>query len=193
KMIVKLQIWDITGIERYYSLDQKVMKDSLGIVLCFDLTKRKDLLAIECRFYDYSRQFTSSRCVYLLVGMKSDLNHLREVTREEAEAVANSLNMSYIETSPLTAENVDNVFTTIEERLFLLQRMPNCRKIITGNHVFNRPNFNGVTAVMVETNPDRCLLRLSSNEAHDIEKSAENCCLFLYLLVDDNYIQYQNR
>lgn len=45
----------------------------------------------------------------ILVGNKSDLDHKRQISREEAERKAQSWNCPYLETSARTRDNVDRV------------------------------------------------------------------------------------
>ena len=48
--------------------------------------------------------------VMMLVGNKSDLEHLRQVTTSEAAELAETLGMSYCETSATQYDNVDAMF-----------------------------------------------------------------------------------
>ncbi len=56
---------------------------------------------------------SDSSVVVMLVGNKSDLAHVREVTVEEGTALAEQHNMSFIETSALESVNVINAFQTV--------------------------------------------------------------------------------
>lgn len=49
----------------------------------------------------------------ILVGNKSDLEHMREIQREEAEARAEEWGIPYLETSAKTKENVDDVSAAV--------------------------------------------------------------------------------
>jgi Ras-related protein Rab-11A len=56
---------------------------------------------------------SDSSVVVMLVGNKSDLAHVREVTVEEGTALAEQHSMSFIETSALESVNVINAFQTV--------------------------------------------------------------------------------
>jgi Ras-related protein Rab-11A len=56
---------------------------------------------------------SDSSVVVMLVGTKSDLAHIREVTVEEATALAEKQGMSFMETSALEAVNVIDAFQTV--------------------------------------------------------------------------------
>jgi Ras-related protein Rab-11A len=66
---------------------------------------------------------TSSDLPIVLVGNKSDLVNERKVSREEATALAEKLNLSYMETSALNASNVEQAFTLLVTSIYH-KRMP---------------------------------------------------------------------
>ncbi|CAF4529563.1 unnamed protein product, partial [Rotaria magnacalcarata] len=49
----------------------------------------------------------------VLVGNKSDLTDQRKVSRQQATALAEQLNLSYMETSALNATNVEQAFALL--------------------------------------------------------------------------------
>ena len=49
----------------------------------------------------------------MLAGNKSDLNHLRSVSAEDAQMLAEKECLSFLETSALEASNVEKAFQTI--------------------------------------------------------------------------------
>ena len=54
----------------------------------------------------------------MLVGNKSDLRHLREVTTEEAKAFSEKHGLSFIETSALDSSNVELAFQNIITEIY---------------------------------------------------------------------------
>jgi len=61
---------------------------------------------------------TPSDLPIVLVGNKSDLADQRKVTREEATALAEKLNLSYMETSALNAFNVEQAFVLLVTSIY---------------------------------------------------------------------------
>lgn len=55
----------------------------------------------------------SKETVIILVGNKSDLNHLRQVTTDEAKSFAAEYGIAFYETSALDSRNVEAAFETI--------------------------------------------------------------------------------
>lgn len=67
-----------------------------------------------CWFYVLAAAVHSdANVVVMLVGNKSDLAHIREVTAEEATALAEKNTMYFMETSALEAVNVVEAFQTV--------------------------------------------------------------------------------
>lgn len=56
--------------------------------------------------------------VVMLVGNKCDLDHIREVSQEEATSLAQRENLSFIETSAMDATNVTNAFQTVVKEIY---------------------------------------------------------------------------
>ncbi|KAL2773035.1 ras-related protein Rab-42 isoform 2 [Daubentonia madagascariensis] len=56
---------------------------------------------------------SSDKVIFLLVGHKSDLQSTRCVSAQEAEELAASLGMAFIETSAKSNRNVDVAFDTL--------------------------------------------------------------------------------
>jgi len=55
----------------------------------------------------------------MLVGNKSDLDHIREVSVDEAKEYATKHNLSLIETSALDTTNIDLAFENFVNEIFL--------------------------------------------------------------------------
>lgn len=56
--------------------------------------------------------------MFILCGQKSDLENLRQVTKMEAEALAQNLGIPYVETSALQGVNVEDAFKILAEAVY---------------------------------------------------------------------------
>eukprot|EP01060_Flectonema_neradi_P003879 TRINITY_DN1252_c0_g1_i3.p1 TRINITY_DN1252_c0_g1~~TRINITY_DN1252_c0_g1_i3.p1 ORF type:complete len:214 (+),score=40.78 TRINITY_DN1252_c0_g1_i3:89-730(+) len=117
--LVKLQMWDSSGMDRYRRLYAAAYRNTDWIMLVFSLTDRGsfDLLPYRVR---EARDYTKEDMPIILVGNKSDLPG-RVVTFDEADMFAADNGLDYIETSAKTASNVDAAFmqttnTAMDER-----------------------------------------------------------------------------
>ncbi|NXF52731.1 RB39A protein, partial [Oceanites oceanicus] len=107
---VKLQFWDTAGQERFRSVTRSYYRNSAGGMLLFDLTNRTSFESVRQWHREVTDTVQPFRIVFLLVGHKSDLAGQRRVGRKEAEKLAASLGVQYVETSAKDASNVVQAF-----------------------------------------------------------------------------------
>lgn len=109
---VKAQIWDTAGQERYRAITSAYYRGAVGALLVYDITKRQTFDNVR-RWLRELRDHADSNIVIMLAGNKSDLNHLRSVSAEDAQTLAEKEGLSFLETSALEASNVEKAFQTI--------------------------------------------------------------------------------
>ncbi|MFX0072671.1 MAG: Rab family GTPase [Candidatus Hermodarchaeota archaeon] len=115
---VQLIIWDVAGQSKFHTMRKHFYKGAEAIILVFDLTKPKSFENINKWFGDIKRSFKSQEnLVIYLVGNKGDLKDDRKISEDDAEALAEDLNITYLETSALSGENIMFLFHKIGELL----------------------------------------------------------------------------
>ncbi|NWT04213.1 RAB42 protein, partial [Mionectes macconnelli] len=104
----KLQLWDTAGQERFRSITRSFYRSAAGVLLVFDLTNRASFERVP----EWHREATGGGDppAFVLVGHKCDLEAERAVSAEEAERLAASLGMAFVETSARSNRNVDLAF-----------------------------------------------------------------------------------
>jgi len=107
--IVRLQLWDTAGQERFRSLIPSYIRDSSIAIICYDITSRQSFLNTD-QWIDDVRTERGSDVVIMLVGNKTDTADKRQVSTQEAEAKAKSLDILFIETSAKAGFNVKQLF-----------------------------------------------------------------------------------
>lgn len=110
--VVKLQMWDTAGQEKFKTITSAYYKGAQGIILVFDLCDKKSFQDIQNWIGEVER-YSNRETVKVLVGNKCDLVGDRQVTREEAETFASNEDMIYVEASAKSNKNVENIFTKI--------------------------------------------------------------------------------
>jgi Ras-related protein Rab-1A len=113
--IIKLQIWDTNGQERFKAITNSYYRNSHGIIVVFDITDRKSFTGLRNWLNDADR-YSENTCK-ILVGNKSDLHDNREVTYEEAKEFADAKELIYIEVSAKKTINIDSIFETLTTEL----------------------------------------------------------------------------
>lgn len=113
---VKLQIWDTAGQERFRTITSAYYRGADGIIMVYDVTKAETFNHCHEWLVEVNKYASEGTCK-LLIGNKCDRKD-KAVDFEDAKAFAESLgNMSCIETSAKTAENVEQAFMTMAEEL----------------------------------------------------------------------------
>jgi len=112
-------LWDV-GAQTFFKRFRKVYYlGAQAAFIVFDLTNKNSLESIKewCKELE---DFIGGRDIpIIIIGNKKDLKEQREVSYEDGVGVVNSLmnkpniKISYIETSALTGENVEDAFTLI--------------------------------------------------------------------------------
>lgn len=109
---VKAQIWDTAGQERYRAITSAYYRGAVGALLVYDITKRQTFDNV-LRWLRELRDHADSNIVIIMAGNKSDLRHLRAVSEQDGQALAEKEGLSFLETSALEAFNIDKAFQTI--------------------------------------------------------------------------------
>jgi small GTP-binding protein len=106
---VKLQIWDTAGQERFRSIAKAYFRSALGVMLVFDLSTRQSFEDLTHWLGDI-HSLCDPNAEVTLVGNKSDLEDVRSVSPTETEAFTTLHHLSYVETSALAGDNVQEAF-----------------------------------------------------------------------------------
>ncbi|CAL0329158.1 unnamed protein product [Lupinus luteus] len=109
---VKAQIWDTAGQERYRAITSAYYRGAVGALLVYDITKRQTFDNVQ-RWLRELRDHADSNIVIMMAGNKSDLKHLRAVSEDVGQSLAEKEGLSFLETSALEATNVEKAFQTV--------------------------------------------------------------------------------
>ena len=113
---VKVQIWDTAGQERFRTITQTYYRGAQGVILTFDTTNKESFENVRnwVRQVDVHAQPNVQK---ILLGNKCDLLEQREVTKEQAEKVAEQYKMKYFETSAKTGQGIKDGFETVASQI----------------------------------------------------------------------------
>ncbi|WOG87883.1 hypothetical protein DCAR_0207115 [Daucus carota subsp. sativus] len=114
---IKAQIWDTAGQERYRAVTSAYYRGAVGAMLVYDITKRPTFDHV-ARWLEELRGHADKNIVIMLVGNKSDLGHLRNVTSEDAKEFSERENLYFMETSALESTNVETAFNTVLKEIY---------------------------------------------------------------------------
>lgn len=111
---MQIDILDTAGQEDYAAIRDNYFRSGEGFLCVFSITEREGYETTQ----DFRDQIlrvkgadsASDNIPFILIGNKSDLTNRRQIPVEEAERLAASWRVPYIETSAKTKDNVDRVF-----------------------------------------------------------------------------------
>jgi len=112
---VKLQFWDSAGHERYQAFNRGHYRNCQGVLLVYDITNLDS-------FYAATQSlFVQANCsAIILLGNKTDLEHLRKVDKNLASTWATQQGTLFMEVSAKTGENVceaiEMLYNTMKEQ-----------------------------------------------------------------------------
>ncbi len=109
--VIKLQIWDTGGCERFRSITKSYYKDANGIILTYDISNSDSLKNIQ-NWMKVIEQNAEDGVCKILVGNKCDLEN-RVIQKEEGEKIAQDFGMKFFETSAKSDINVDEAFNCL--------------------------------------------------------------------------------
>ena len=118
--VIKAQIWDTAGQDRYRAIASSYYKGAVGALLVYDITKTKSFENIE-KWLKELRDHGAENMRTMLIGNKSDLANDRQVSMEAAAGYAEKEQMPLLETSALDSSNVAAAFELIIKEIYKQQ------------------------------------------------------------------------
>ncbi len=114
--IYRIQIWDTAGQECFKSVSRGYYKSSVCALVVYDITNRKSFDNV-IEWIEECKNNGPQTVTMVLVGNKSDLKEMRNISYEEGEELANRFNMMFFETSALNGDNIDKLFNDTAETI----------------------------------------------------------------------------
>ncbi|XP_059809539.1 ras-related protein R-Ras2-like isoform X2 [Hypanus sabinus] len=106
----RLDILDTAGQEEFGAMREQYMRSGEGFLLVFAINDRGSFDEISKFHRQILRVKDRDEFPMILIGNKADLEHQRQVTKEESDNLARQLKVTYLEASAKIRLNVDNAF-----------------------------------------------------------------------------------
>lgn len=115
---VALQVWDIGGQQLGGKMLSKYIFGTHAVILCYDVTNLQSFSDLDDWLTMVNRTFGENPLPLLvLLGNKSDINHMREVRLEKHTAFSKENSTLNFFVSAKTGDNINLVFTRIAAEL----------------------------------------------------------------------------
>eukprot|EP01080_Neovahlkampfia_damariscottae_P011016 gene11016-3722_t len=118
--LVKFQIWDSSGAQKFRKIVEQYCKGMHGYFLCFDISNRESFDGLDVWLKQIQDFQTLDESFLLLVGTKNDLKDKRKVEEEEILKLCKEHSIDYFEVSSKNDFNVEEtfrkMFDTVTER-----------------------------------------------------------------------------
>ncbi len=111
--IIKLNIWDTTGQEKFRSLTRQFYRDSDGAIIVFDLTSQQSFEQLSDWIEDL-KSYGPGDTEIIIIGNKSDLVNERVIPQEDIISFVKE-DYSYFEVSAKNGNNISLAFDKIKE------------------------------------------------------------------------------
>lgn len=109
------------GQERFRSITKSYYRNSVGVLLVYDITNHASFEHIPLWMMEAKRHIEPHRPVFALIGCKLDLlsgGARRQVSVEEAKSFAEQHSLYFIETSSRTGVNVREAFQAVTQEIY---------------------------------------------------------------------------
>ena len=114
--VIKVQLWDTAGQDKYRTIAKNYFKGSHGILLLYDVTKQSSFQNIRDWIQDI-REEVSQKAIIFLIGNKIDLVDKRKISKEKGIELAEEYKLPFFEASAKSGENVDEVFKALYKKI----------------------------------------------------------------------------
>lgn len=153
---IKLQLWDTAGQERYRAITSAYYRGAVGVILCFDITKKVSFDNIfKENGWLKEAQTNNTDAEYVLIGTKIDLKHIQDVSYNTASEFAKSQHFDYFETSSLNNTGIDDMFFNLVGKILNKKRK---QEELT--HNVNIPTNNPIhlveTSIPIQNKESKC-------------------------------------
>ena len=106
--IIKIQLWDICGSERFRRVIPNFYRNASGAVVAYDISDKWSFDQVKFWIKEV-KAYSNTETNIVIVGTKCDILD-REVTEEEGKKLADELGVKYFETSAKTGYNVNEAY-----------------------------------------------------------------------------------
>ena len=114
--ILRFEIWDTAGQEKYRSLTTMFYKDANAAVMVYDVTRAESFEELKNYWAKQIKENSPENIILVIAANKSDLIEQEQVDEGEARNFAKELNAIFISTSAKSSEGINSLFEEIAKK-----------------------------------------------------------------------------
>jgi len=186
--ILKVQIWDTAGQDKFKSITKNYFRGANGIILMYDISSKNSFKNIRNWLNQIKDILGDDACV-VLVGNKCDLENERIINIEQALILANEYKLSIFESSAKENIYVKETFEYLIKEMLrkynsnVVDKNEDDRRSEYGSQ-YNRKRYNSdylIKSFIQEENNLKSELHFGSRESKKINNNQKisnggNCC-----------------
>ena len=115
--IVKVQLWDTAGQDKFRAITRNYYKGASGIILIFDVTNIKSYENIK-KWINEIKEEISEKVKIVLIGNKIDNVQERKISKEQGDKLASEIGVKFFETSAKTGEGINESVFFLVKKIF---------------------------------------------------------------------------
>ena len=115
--IVKVQLWDTAGQDKFRAITRNYYKGASGIILIFDVTNVKSYENIK-KWINEIKEEISEKVAIVLIGNKIDNLQERKISKEQGDKLASEIGVKFFETSAKTGEGINESVFFLVKKIF---------------------------------------------------------------------------
>ena len=115
--IVKVQLWDTAGQDKFRAITRNYYKGASGIILIFDVTNVKSYENIK-KWINEIKEEISEKVEIVLIGNKIDNVQERKISKEQGDKLASEIGVKFFETSAKTGEGINESVFFLVKKIF---------------------------------------------------------------------------
>ena len=114
--VIKLQIWDTAGQDRFRAITKNYYKGAHGIILIYDITSLQTYENVKT-WINQIREEAPANVIIYIAGNKIDMEEERKVKTEEGKKLADEFGLPFYETSAKNDININETFENLVEEI----------------------------------------------------------------------------
>ena len=114
---IEFEIWDTAGQEKFRSLNRIYYLNTKVAILVYDVTDRISFNEVKDYWYNQIKENSNKDVIIAIAANKSDLYETREVSNEDGEEFAKSVDAIFASTSAKNDSGITSLFENIAMKI----------------------------------------------------------------------------